>query len=302
MPASKLAGTSQSFQKSVHGDNMSIHFTRTLDVGTDYKQFIKKISSDPTLKEYIENTDFFVENEEKQQIRYITEILQPNVAIPANKIPVVLLFSNPHPHSILQGMFLSPKQNSQKINLFWESMIKAEMFKLNGTNIESTIKLIEKKFYNPVHVKDMFINLNYESQFAFCFYCFFDFPSKNPTQLQDFFGDYFNKVYLAKSYKELACFLNICKSKDVICFGQQAFKYISKCNESSIGKDIKYAKVIKQKGCILSTIYSEVNNLEYSDIRLYLTCPTFSGGFKKEERVESLKMIKGLIQKHNKNK
>jgi len=46
---------------------------------------------------------------------------------------VLLLFSNPHPHSIQQGMFLPPSVKG-RLSFFWTGMLEAGWFKLPELN------------------------------------------------------------------------------------------------------------------------------------------------------------------------
>jgi len=46
---------------------------------------------------------------------------------------ILLLFSNPHPHSIQQGMFLSPSVKGRQ-SFFWSGMQDAGWFKLPEIN------------------------------------------------------------------------------------------------------------------------------------------------------------------------
>jgi hypothetical protein len=88
------------------------------------------------------------------------------------------------------------------------------------------------------------------------------------------------------------------KINHIICFGKQAFQYISKYDESYF-KITKYTKTVKADGFILSPLI--IFKLNMTDINLYLTYPAAQGGITESDRIESLKAIKAEIIKRHKS-
>ncbi|MBI4972512.1 MAG: hypothetical protein HZC16_01700 [Candidatus Omnitrophica bacterium] len=253
---------------------LPIHLERYLNLGSHYDEILSRIERDPTLQKHINNESFLISK--KPGISYVTEQICPQIT--ENRIPIVLLFSNPHPVSLLKGIFLSG------VRRFWKSMQQSGMLNFDSLINTPTVETMEQ-----------LLKLKYGSEFVFYFYCFFDFPSRYPQQLPEFFGEeFFNKCYLKKSYIELSRFLDLCRAKHIICFGQQAFVYISKRSEdgNAIGKEIKlYTKEIAKAGYILSNLNSKFEG--HKDIKLYLTYPTGQGEY---NRANSLCKIKQFIK------
>ena len=137
-----------------------INDTRKLKKLKDnYKKVCKNIKNDATLKNYINSIIFF--NDVESSIHYITERICPRKI--EKRIPVVLLFSNPHPNSLQEGIFLAG------VSRFWKVMQESKIIKFKE-NIKNPTRL----------TMEQLLSLDYKSDFAFYFYCFFDFPSKFP--------------------------------------------------------------------------------------------------------------------------
>lgn len=255
---------------------MSIHKWKQYALNEHYDATIANLKKFPLLKEYIENEDYFKRDDDTKTITYKTELLCPPKA--NDRIPVLLLFSNPHPKSIMAGMFLSPEKT---VNRFWMSMQGAEMYKLPCKS-----EIGKNDFPEPI--RGTFLNLEYDSPFAYYFYTFFSFPSGTPEELKEIFGSFFHEHILPESRVSLHNFVEEKYIKHIISFGRQAFQYISNYSEDDL---IGYTKKVKEKGFVDS------NFICNNDVNLYLTCPTGQGGCKAEDRIKSLKCIKVEILK-----
>ena len=255
---------------------MSIHVWKQYSLGTYYDATISNLQAFVSLKDYLADQDYFKKDDNTKTITYKTELLCPSEL--KGRIPILLLFSNPHRKSVIAGMFLSPEKN---VNRFWISMKCAEMFKLP---CKSEIR--KEDFPEPI--RRIFLNLEYDGPFAFYFYTFFSFPSGKPEDLKEFFGSFYNEHIVPEARDNLLKFLENKNIKHIICFGKQAFQYISNhCEDDLAG----YTKIVKDDGFIYSKFICN------KDINLYLTCPTGQGGCKAEDRIRSLKCIKDEILK-----
>ena len=255
---------------------MSIHVWKQYSLGTYYDATISNLQTFVSLKDYLADQDHFKKDDNTKTINYKTELLCPSKL--NDRIPVLLLFSNPHPKSIMAGMFLSPETT---VNRFWYSMKCAEMF------ILATTPEIRKKDF-PEPIRQIFLNLEYDGPFAFYFYTFFSFPSGKPEDLKEIFGSFFHEHIVPESRVNLRNFVEEKNIRHITCFGKQAFQYISNhCEDDLAG----YTKTVKEKGFIYSKFICK------KDVNLYLTCPTGQGGCKAEDRIKSLKCIKDEILK-----
>ena len=95
----------------------NINFQRTYLLGEAYEKV--KGRAIHFLEKYWDSPNIFVFNDAERSVTFTSEKLIPNIF--TNRIRVMLLFSNPHPHSIHQGMFLSPNTRGRE-NLFWPVM------------------------------------------------------------------------------------------------------------------------------------------------------------------------------------
>jgi len=95
---------------------------------------------------------------------------------------VMLLFSNHHPYSVHQGMFLSPNTRGQE-NLFWPVMEAAGWLP------------IAKEYRTPEKVGDICLEAKYRGPFELIFYCYYAFPTDYPEDIKKIFGtEFFNQV------------------------------------------------------------------------------------------------------------
>ena len=99
------------------------------------------------------------------------------------------------------------------------------------------------------------------------------------------------------SYDKFGEFLRQNKVKNIICFGQKAFKYIYQPdNNNKLGKDIRnYTNTVRKDGCMQGKLNEKIrlNNIE--SIKLYLTYPTGRGNY---NRTCSLEKIRAKILKN----
>jgi hypothetical protein len=103
----------------------TINFQRTYSLGQDYKSIKDRASKVlGTNSAFVDIVEF---GDVSEDVAFRTECLIPVKNSP--RPSVMLLFSNPHPHSVQQGMFLSPNTESQD-NLFWSTMIDAGWFSI----------------------------------------------------------------------------------------------------------------------------------------------------------------------------
>ncbi len=142
----------------------------------------------------------------------------------------------------------------------------------------------------PETIRDIFFNLEYESPFVFYFYPFFSFPSRDPEELRSIFEEHFASHMINEARENLLKFIKRKNIHHLICFGKQAFRYISGTEKSDL---TGYTEKVTREGFIHST---------WQDANLYLTLPTSQGGCKAIERIESLKRVKDEIQKRCKQR
>lgn len=181
------------------------------------------------------------------KIRFYTEKLIP--AFSSSRPGLMLLFSNPHPESLIGGMFHSNPSIESKN--FWRYLKMAEIFDLPTDKIDGELA-------------DAFINGAYKSDFQIYFNCFYSFPSpKEPDQLKNYFsGDYFNDVLIPKGKERMYSFLSDHSISSIICFNQNVFNILRNSQEK------RNTKVL-DKGCLVK---DHVKN--ESNTPIYYVYPT----------------------------
>lgn len=220
-------------------DSLSIIHEETITIERDYYQVKSAIQE--KLSDW---SDLYVFDDVNNQIRYKTE--GPLIPDLNSKLPILILLSNPHPHSVKQGMFLSPNRIG-RVNPFWDTLRDTGFFHYDG------------KIDAAVMIKN-----RYQGSFRFFMAVLFPFATEDPTQLIDFFGktEYRKMIETSKSaIKKLVLDHNI---MNVICFGKTQYDIIKSSNNASD----HYLTVLKKGENIQEKVWFS------EKISVYLTYPT----------------------------
>ena len=149
----------------------SINFQRTYLLGEAYESIKERAIQ--VLDKYLGYPDLITFNDLDRSVTFSTERLIPTAS--TNRPRVMLLFSNPHPHSVHQGMFLSPNTKGRE-NLFWPAMEDAGWLPIAEEN------------RNPKQLADICLNAKYQGPFELIFYCYYAFPTDYPEDIRRIFG------------------------------------------------------------------------------------------------------------------
>ena len=181
-----------------------VNFQRTYNLGEAFDEI--KNRAFQKLEKYWDYSNLFTFNVIDSSVTFSTErIISAN---PQKRPRVMLLFSNPHPHSITQGMFLSPNTHGQE-NLFWPVMQAANWLSLPD-HPES-----------PTQRADRFIQGSYPSEFDLVFYCYFAFPTDYPEDISTIFGkEYFRKNIEPEAQEEFRNTLRNIEIEAVVTFNK----------------------------------------------------------------------------------
>jgi len=189
-----------------------INFQRTYLLGEAYK--IIKERANQVLGGYAGYPDLITFNDPDKSVTFSTERLIP--AVSTNRPRVMFLFSNPHPHSVQQGMFLSPNTKGRE-NLFWPSMKDAGW-------INTTVKNPD-----PKQLADICLNVDYKGPFELIFYCYYAFPTFYPEDIKKIFGKaYFRQVIEQEARDELRKTIQETCVDAVVTFNKGVFNLASK--------------------------------------------------------------------------
>lgn len=213
-------------------------------------------------------SDLFEFDDLNHSISYETEA--PLIPQNNSKTPVLILLSNPHPHSVKQGMFLSPNRSGRE-NPFWQTLRESGYFD-----------------HDDAVGQDVMVLNKYCSPFRFFMAVLLSYPSEDPSHLKDIFGihEYEKMLWEGKKYlKELLIQNDI---RHVVCFGKLQYDAVSA--EKTPGQ---YTSILGRGG-IISSRCAFCDNVE-----VYLTYPT-GWRFVHDHRIlksASLKNIfKGIVR------
>lgn len=224
-----------------------VNFQRTYSLGNMYDK--SKERAIQILDQFLAYPNLIAFNDLDRSITFTTERLIPTIS--TNRPCVMLLFSNPHPFSIYQGMFLSPN-NKGKESLFWSAMREAGWIKLNEGKPD------------PKHLADICLNLQYQGPFDLIFYCYYAFPTRYPEDICKIFGDeYFKKVIEPEAMDELQKTIQETTVEAVVTFNKGIFNLVS---IDPIGLYVN--RLMKGE-----LIRSEINSID-RDVPVFLTFPT----------------------------
>ena len=249
-----------------------INFKKTYALGEDYES--SKERATRVLDKYLTPTykGLIAFDDEARSITFSTEKLIPTVS--TNRPRAMLLFSNPHPHSVQQGMFLSPNRNGHE-NAFWPVMEDAGWL------------TIPKEHRNPHNLADICFKANYEGPFEVLFYCYYAFPTNYPEEIRKIFGDgYFSQFIEPEARDEFRQTIQDTSVQAVITFNKGIFNLVSENQIKHYIDDLKEGELIQR----------HIKDTD-KDIPVFLTFPTGWHFHKdwKQLRVRSLKRIGSAI-------
>jgi len=251
----------------------SINHWRCYRLGKEYPD-VKKRAKD-TLGKYFEDPKVMKFNDVEKTVRFKTELLIP--AKRTSRSQIMLLFSNPHPHSIQQGMFLSPSSNKRKSSI-WKVMRDAGWFPSCTED------------YGSERLREMFLRVEYPGPFEFLFCCYYAFPTTMPEQIRGIFGDeFFDEVIKEKARKEFARRTEDTHVAVIVTFNKSIFNLITNSKIPVYIERLKGGNVV-----------SDWCRNGEKKIPVFLTYPTGWRYHKKSEklRVKNLKLVKDDILKY----
>jgi hypothetical protein len=248
----------------------SLNFERTYQLNEEHENIKQRAAQ--ILGKYFKDPRLISFNDQSKTATFTSEWL-----IPTNtkyRPRVMLLFSNPHPHSVQQGMFLSPNTGGQE-NLFWPVMYEAGWLP------------IPEEERTPDNLREICLNVDYDGPFEFIFYCYYAFPTNYPEDIQKIFGkEYFDRKIEPESMIEFRKTVQDNNVKAVVTFNKGVFNLVA--------NDRLDRYIARLQGGEL--IRSRVAGIE-PNIPIFLTYPTgwrYSKDYM-QLRTSSLDAIKAAI-------
>jgi hypothetical protein len=190
----------------------SVNFRRTYPwLGEAYESIKERVNQ--VLGKYLGYPDLIMFNDSNRSVTFSSERLIPTTS--TSRPRVMLLFSNPHPHSVHQGMFLSPNTKGQE-NLFWPTMRDAGWLRITEENP------------SPERLAGICLEATYQGPFDLLFYCYYAFPTNLPEDIEKIFGgEHFRKFIEPDAIDEFKKTIQETPVKAVIAFNKGIFNLVS---------------------------------------------------------------------------
>jgi hypothetical protein len=225
----------------------SINFQKTYPLGEAYESIKKRVIQ--VLHKYLDYPDLITFSDLDRSVTFSTERLIPTAS--PNRPRVMLLFSNPHPYSVHQGMFLSPNTKRRE-NLFWPVMEDADWLS------------IAKGDRTPTQLADICLKANYEGPFELIFYCYYAFPTDLPEDIRRIFGrEYFSRFIEPEASDEFRKTILETSVEAVVTFNKEIFNLVS---EDQI--ELCVERLMEDE-----LIQSQIKGIDRS-VPIFLTFPT----------------------------
>ena len=225
----------------------SINFQRTYLLSEAYESIKERAIQ--ALDKYLEYPALMTFNDLDRSVTFSTERLIP--ATSTHRPRIMLLFSNPHPHSVHQGMFLSPNTKGRE-NLFWSAMGDAGWI------------TITKKSVTQSNLRTICLKAKYRGPFELIFYCYYAFPTDFPEDIGRIFGkEYFRQVIEPEAIDEFRKTIQETSVEAVVTFNKGVFNLVSK------DRIERYIECLKEG----ELIQSQINVIDRY-VPIFLTFPT----------------------------
>ncbi len=213
-------------------ENDSIITTRELYLGDRFEGIRDKIENPDNNKKYLkyqELGDICKFYPDKNRLEYNTERIYPNASNHRDRIPILFLFSNPHPVSVKTGLFLSEPRSRK----FWVRLFESKHL----TPLNTGIDLERWNRSTPSTLGNLMLEGIYNSNFAIYFHCLYPIPTR---QLQDLYSLFGKRTELWKqiernSIAELALLLKKESINHVIIFTSPVFQLLTDAKKESVG-------------------------------------------------------------------
>ncbi len=225
----------------------SINFQKTYELNDGYESIKERAMQE--LHKYLGYPRLIQFNDLERSVTFSTERLIP--AGSTDRPRVMLLFSNPHPHSIHQGMFLSPSTKGRE-NPFWPVMEAAGWLP------------IPKENRTPKQLAEICLKASYPGPFELIFYCYYAFPTDFPEDIGRIFGrKFFSQFIELEAIGEFTKTVKDASVEAVVTFNKGVFNLVSKDQIE------RYINCLNEG----ELIQSQIKNIDRS-IPVFLTFPT----------------------------
>lgn len=149
--------------------------SRSLELGDYFDDVVNIIENDSSLESLYKSCP------KENRVEYFTERIHPNHCEHPDRIPILFLFSNPHPDSVRRGLFLS-EPHSQT---FWARLFESDYFRM-PPDVEISLESWDEK--TPELLGQLMLKGKYRSPFLLYFHCLWPLPTKQVADLRKLFA------------------------------------------------------------------------------------------------------------------
>jgi hypothetical protein len=168
---------------------------------------------------------------EKNELVYCTEKIYPKRSEHTKRIPVLFLFSNPHPDSVACGLFLSEPHS----RTFWQRLSEIKknylQFPLGAVNLERWDESIPR-------LREIMLKGDYKSPFLLYFHCLYPIPTRQLRDLKSLLNSkpQLWAVVERSGMEELDRLVKSEQIKHIVVFSKEVFRVITKTEVKGWGK------------------------------------------------------------------
>lgn len=200
-----------------------IIISRRLKLGSSFAEIRNKIETEPKYSKYVGLNNLYRFSPEESELVYRTEKIHPNRSEHTKQIPVMFLFSNPHPDSVIRGLFLSEPHSRtfwQRLSEINENYLKFPSGEVNTERWDESIP----------GLREIMLKGAYESPFLLYFHCLYPIPTSKLKDLRGFFksAPHIWEEIKMSSNRELVKLTRNEQIKHVVVFNAGIFRTITK--------------------------------------------------------------------------
>ena len=201
--------------------------SRSLELDDNFDDIVSKIENDSRYAGLKELCEFY---SQENRVEYSTERIHPNHSEHPTRIPLLLLFSNPHPDSVASGLFLSERHSQT----FWQRLFESDHFRL--TCGEINLECWDDKS-TPELLGQLMLEGKYESDdFLLYFHCLWPIPTNQVADLKRLFAS--NPLLWGKinedGLEELRELIKHEQIKHIVVFTGEIFHLITGVSEADL--------------------------------------------------------------------
>jgi hypothetical protein len=202
--------------------------SKRLKLGSSFAEIRSKIETD---SKYAGLKNLCRFRPEENELAYRTEKIYPNRCEHPKRIPILFLFSNPHPDSVACGLFLSEPHSRS----FWQRLSEINkdylQFPQGAVNLEHWEESILK-------LREIMLKGDYKSPFLLYFHCLYPIPTSKPKDLRGLFksAPHIWKEIKVSSNRELFKLTKNEQIKHIVVFNVGVFRTITKTKVKGWGK------------------------------------------------------------------